>query len=255
MIVIPLTAPWSDTAFAKISPELTSILDGLVAKDEATKSATQATAQANKLKDDYTALKKKHQSKIGLFPPFGDYLDLPSIKPLWSVDNKAKSKGKQTEDDHQAQILIEITALAESIRSTVYDKLVNAHAKAELLPGGASRAGFDVEAAKEDADKSLMSKVTSAIACPRVGCPVWNTFPDILDHACSGHILRGSFENVGEYKFADNPLETSPEKVAVIRTVLAAAGEREKTSGVETLDELDWKLTCKDCPKVSGSNG
>lgn len=236
-----------------MSPELTGILDELVARDEATKAADQESSQAKKLKDDYNKLKLKLKDQLGLFPPFGDYLDLPSVKPLWEVDPKAKkSKGKRTEDNTQDQIEDEVTALANSIRDTVYLSLVEAHAEAEALPGGASVAGFDLADAKEDEDKVLMGRVTSAFACPREGCPVWDTFPAILEHACGEHLLRGTFEDVGDYKFADAPLETSPEKVAAIRMILAAAGEREKTAAVDTLDELSWRLVCKECPKVSG---
>lgn len=230
---------------------MSEILDRIKSNAAATKSAKAHTDNANQLKTDYNKLKSKLKPKIGFFPPFADFLDLPAIKPLWSTNQKPKPKGKQSDLKQHSLAVDQVQALAQAIKDTVYSNLIEAHSQAESLPGGASQAGFDVDSARDDTDKVLMGRVTSAIECPRLGCPVWDTFPTILDHACSDHILRGTYENVGEYKFADNPLRTTGEKIAAIRMVLTAAGEREKTADIETLDQLAWKLTCKGCPNAS----
>jgi len=227
-------------------PELKEILNGFVAKEQATQSAQQEATNQLKLKQDYDKLKAKLASQLTFFPPFHDYLEIASIKPQWAAAKKDYSK-----ELDQAKLEAEITVLAESIEKTVYSNVIEAHAKAEFLPGGASKAGFDVVAAEEDDEMVLLGRVTAALPCPHLGCGVWATFPAILEHACTDHVLRATYQKAAEYKFADNPLATTGENVAAIRMILGAAGEREKTAAVETLDELSWKLTCKGCPKVS----
>ncbi len=241
--------------FEKALPELRQILDGYIAKEEHAKAVLKESTNATKLRADYDKLKVKLNDQLGMFPPFADYLDLDSIKPLWSADNdQTNSKGKQSAEPAPAVVEKEITVLCDKIKDAVYKEVIEAHAKAEFLPGGASKAGFDVEAAEEDEDKVLLNRVTSAISCPYLGCPVFATFPAILDHACTDHVLRSSYDKAKPYKFSETPLTTSGETVAAIRMILSAAGEREKTATVETLEELSWRLTCKDCPKVSTSS-
>ncbi|GAA5834042.1 hypothetical protein JCM9279_004200 [Rhodotorula babjevae] len=194
-------------------------------------AAMRARAQA--LKPYWTALQASLTSGDDrmLFPPFGNFISLPTVVPLWKPEDANPSQ-----EDLQAArgaIMRQTKLFAAQIRSAFVKQLVEAYKDAPTH-----------DAPIDDVDK-LVRLVTSAIACPNGGrCTTLATYPAILDH----------FKVCGSAALTSTSLTTSTERVLVIAHILAAINEVEpgkvdaaKTTTAELYALGDEAFQCEAC--------
>ncbi|GAA5911507.1 hypothetical protein JCM8208_006860 [Rhodotorula glutinis] len=160
----------TDRAWNGAKAKLVAALDEARAEQRKRDTIAAMKARGLALKPYWAALQSSIPSgdERMLFPPFGNFLVLPSVSPLYEPED-----AKPSQEDLQAArgaIMSEAQAFAAEIRSAFVANLVEAHTGARTL-----------DTPLDDVDK-LMRLVTSAVACPSGPyCSTSATFPAILD--------------------------------------------------------------------------
>ncbi|GAA5994860.1 F-box protein [Rhodotorula paludigena] len=209
----------TDRIWTTIEPKLVAQLEGhrdTVRKREEAK-AMKARGEALRPYYDgmHTALGAEARS---LFPPFGNWLHLESVKPLYEPeDAKPDDVSFQA---IRAAIKAECDKFASQIQTVFWSRLVKAHSQADeqevpkVMPVSQL--------------KALAQRITSAINCPNECCSTFATFPSILDH----------FKVCTLSALTDTSLYTSAAHVKAIRHVVAAV------DAVEPQRALAKSATC-----------
>jgi len=196
----------TDRAWNSAKAKFVTALDAARAEQRERDAAAALRARALALKPYWAALQSSIQSgdERMLFPPFGNFISLPTVVPLYKPED-----AKPSEKDLQAArgaIMRQTQVFAAQIRSAFVEQLVEAYKGAPAL-----------DAPIDDADQ-LARLVTSAIACPSgPRCSTFATFPAILDH----------FKVCASTALTSTSLTTSPQRVLAIAHVLAAVNEVE----------------------------
>lgn len=193
----------TDRIWTTIEPKLVAQLEGYRDTVRKREEAKAMKARGEALRPYYdgmhTALGAEARS---LFPPFGNWLHLESVKPLYEP-----ADAKPDDDSFQAvraAIKAECDKFASQIQTVFWSRLVKAHSEAD---------GQEVPKAMPVSQlKALAQRVTSAINRPNECCSTFATFPSILDH----------FKVCTLSALTDTSLYTSAAHVKAIRHVVAA---------------------------------
>ncbi|GJN91692.1 hypothetical protein Rhopal_004715-T1 [Rhodotorula paludigena] len=193
----------TDRIWTTIEPKLVAELEGYrdIVRQREQAKAMKARGEALRPYYDgmHTALGAEARS---LFPPFGNWLHLESVKPLYEPED-----AKPDDVSYQAaraDIKAECDKFASQIQTVFWSRLVKAHSEAD---------GQEVPKAMPVSQlKALAQRITSAINCPNECCSTFATFPSILDH----------FKVCTLSALTDTSLYTSAAHVKAIRHVVAA---------------------------------
>ncbi|GAA5872542.1 hypothetical protein JCM16303_004556 [Sporobolomyces ruberrimus] len=229
-----------ENVWKRIKPILMNILDQERLPSYALEAIGRQTDRASALKSFYLQLESSlpPPNPRGLdlhtfFPPFANFLDLPSVKLLYLPEGTVPSTN--TLLNAKSAILQDIQAFASNLD------------KAFSLTLSRARDNLDPDLLS---DSLSSSSVVNAVKCPSgFPCCAYSTFPAILDHArlCGGDNLF----------FSGISFTTSAIQMQIIRQIV----DEVKSSGhglyeansITDLYALGWSFECETCESKTAS--
>ncbi|BGP44878.1 hypothetical protein JCM10450v2_000693 [Rhodotorula kratochvilovae] len=163
----------TDRAWSIAKPKLVAAIEEHRVEVRQRELAAAMKARGEKLKPYYDALHLSIPSGEArmLFPPWGNFLHLPTVKQLYEPEDASSTDADL--NAARAAVMSEARAFGAEIRSAFYEKLVKAYAEAHRLDKDTIG---DMSPPEE-----LDHLVGFAVTCP--GCySTMGTFPAILDH-------------------------------------------------------------------------
>ncbi|BGP12823.1 hypothetical protein JCM10213_008084 [Rhodosporidiobolus nylandii] len=235
----------TDRIWTSIKSKLVEVLNTERAERVAREAALAMKGRAERLRAFYASLHKSFPSDDlrALFPPFANFLSLPSVRVFWESEEAAPTEEDLTAA--RADIVAEANRFAAEIKMGFFARLAKAHAEASKLAIGIGKtAGTYSSTAivSSGTVEQLAKQVTSAIECPSLHCTTAATFPAILDH----------YKVCGAQPLTAESLSTSPERIFAIKHIIAVVnanepGKLSETTSTAELYALGKAFKCGEC--------
>ncbi|GAA5942334.1 uncharacterized protein JCM15063_002974 [Sporobolomyces koalae] len=224
----------TDNVWKRIKPILTRILDTERSERLEKEAIERMERRKLALKPYYTDMAsitgKSTLSRC--YPPFKDFLDLPSVVALHEPDDDGVPMAQRF-SNAESTVLQDMQKYAQELEATVLGNLLVAYRT--------------LDPAFEAQGQLLLVKCTSAMTCPRYSyCKTIGTFPAILDHyrRCAG----------AEASISGDSFTTLPTRIQAIRQILAAvnasspsAQQLSDASSTTDLLKLGGNFKCVTC--------